>query len=114
MTAKHAFSYASILFLLASFIPALLGQDGDSPKGKETTITGCLSKSSAQGQFALKDETSGNEMTVTGPSELDQHAANHTVKLTGTTTTEGGKTVFKASKVEMVSASCKAPGPGKN
>ncbi len=111
MTAKHAFSYASILFLLASFIPALLAQDAadDKAKGKETTITGCLSKGPAQAQYSLKDESSGNEVMVTGPSELAQHSANHTVKLTDTRTTEGGKSVFKVSKVEMISPSCQPP-----
>src|SRR5437016_3308442 len=116
MTAKHAFSGASILFLMASSVPALFGQDADGPaKGnKETTITGCLSKGSAQAQYTFKDEVTGNELTVTGPADLEQHSANHTVKLTGTSSTEGGKAMFRASKVEMVSASCKASGNKQN
>src|SRR3979490_2253956 len=105
MTVKHAFSGASILFVLASFLPALLGQDADSaPKGKETTVTGCLSKAEGQAQYMLKDEDSGKEMTVTGAADLETHAKNHTVKLTGNMTTDSGKITFNASKVEMVSA----------
>src|SRR5205807_855153 len=103
MTAKHTFSYVSMLFLLASFLPALLGQDPASTRGKETTVTGCLTKGAGQAQYILKDDKTGNEMTVTGPSELEQHSANHQVKLTGNSTTEVGKTMFNASKVEMVS-----------
>jgi hypothetical protein len=108
MTAKHTFSCASVLFLMASSIPALLGQDSDNAaRNKETTVTGCLSK--VAGQYQVKDDTTGSEMKVTGTSDLEQHAMNHTVKLTGNTAMEDGKTVFKASKVEHVSATCRPP-----
>src|SRR5260370_2846088 len=98
MTAK--LSCASILFLVASSAPALLAQDNDdSNKGKETTVTCCLSKGAAPAQYSFKDDATGKEMTVTGPSELDQHAANHTVKLTGTSKTDAGTPMLNPSKM---------------
>jgi hypothetical protein len=75
----------------------------------ETTMTGCLSKD-ASGSYILADETSGVKTTVTGPSDLEKHSANHKVTLTGATKTDAnGKSVFEVTKIQHVSASCKAP-----
>jgi hypothetical protein len=127
MRFKSLFSSAFVIVLLGASIPALYGQDPDksqdrrspapqapstqSPSDRsssrgEETITGCLNKGASQNEFVFTDQASGAEMNVTGSSELAAHASNHTVKLTGTKTTEGGKSEFKANKVEMVAATC--------
>jgi hypothetical protein len=57
----------------------------------------------------LTDQKNGSEVIVTGPAELEKHATNHTVKLTGTMRNEGGKTVFTVTKIEHVAPTCQAP-----
>lgn len=74
----------------------------------ETTITGCLNKDSS-GNYTLTDEKTGVKTTVTGPSDLEKHSANHRVTLTGAEKTEAGKAVFEVSKIQHLSTSCKAP-----
>jgi hypothetical protein len=112
---------ASMIVLFASSGPALYGQDPAKPsqKGKdkqasitETTMTGCLNKGPGQG-YVLTDQNTGEKVTVTGPSELEQHSTNHTVKLTGSGTTQGGQTMLNVTKIEHVSATCMPPAANK-
>ena len=93
--------------LLLSGVPAL-GQEAQPAKGKEMTMTGCLTKSTDNipQHFSFTDQKTGKKMTVTGPADLEKHSTNHTVKITGATT---GK-VFTVSKVEHVSQTCEAKG----
>ena len=105
----------SILALSAlSIAPALYGQaqpdDKKQPQRQEqqadrpgdATITGCLSEQA--GAFMIA-EPGGQQISVSGSPDLSKHK-DHTVKLTGTKSEEGGKTTFNVSKIEMVSASC--------
>ena len=96
-----------------SLAPALYGQADDpaQKKGEEKqqadrpgqeTFTGCLTQE--QGSFKLAT-SSGDKFDVTGPADLSKHK-DHTVKLTGSTTTEGGKKMLNVSKIDHVSASC--------
>ncbi|MCU1339115.1 MAG: hypothetical protein JWO19_4696 [Bryobacterales bacterium] len=109
-----------MIVLFASSIPALYGQDPakTSQKGKdkgnitETTMTGCLNKGPGQG-YVLTDQNTGEKVTVTGPSELEQHSTNHTVKLTGSQTTQGGQTMLNVTKIEHVSPTCMPPAANK-
>src|SRR5438105_3898827 len=98
----------SLTLLLAG---VLFGQeapkDSATTKSPETTLTGCLSKGSGSAQYVLTDQATGNKTPVTGTSELEQHV-NHTVKLTGANTTENGRALFTAAKVEHISATCMA------
>jgi hypothetical protein len=80
-------------------------------KNEHTTITGCLTKAS-DGNYTITDEKTGKQITVTGPSELDKHAANHKVQLTGTENTSGGTTTFIATSVKHISETC-TPAPPK-
>lgn len=81
------------------------GQDGEHNKGQEMTMTGCLTKAAdVPEHFSFVDQKSGKRWTVTGPADLQKHAANHTVRITGTATAK----VFTVSKVEHVSATCEA------
>jgi hypothetical protein len=115
MTFVRFVSFACVFALLVSSAPVLLGQDAAQERGKtgargqETTVTGCLNKGSGDAQYMLTDSKSGTEMTVTGTTDLEKHSSNHTVKLTGTKSTEGGKTTFTVTKVEHVSPTCQAP-----
>ena len=76
---------------------------------QETTLTGCLNKGGAPSQYVLTDQSTGNKTPVTGTSELEQHAMNHTVKIMGSTTTDNGRAMFTATKVEHISATCATP-----
>jgi hypothetical protein len=113
------FGCLSVSALLIGLSPALFGQDNPASPGqgnqakagqeRETTITGCLNHGASPSQYVLADEKTGSEIMVVGPAaELDKHASNHTVKLTGTEKSEAGKTMFTVTKVEMVAATCQA------
>jgi hypothetical protein len=100
--------------LLVAISPSLFaqsdaqGQPGQKSAGASTSITGCLTKDQA-GNFVLIDDTTGTQTVVTGPSDLEKHAVNHTVTLNGTATTDSsGKQVFQATKLQHVSNTCKA------
>jgi len=94
-----------------SVAPGLYGQDDKDKKQQkqqqqadrpsETTLTGCLTEQS--GSFVIATEA-GEQVNVTG-SDLAKHK-DHTVKLTGTKSDEGGKSTLRVSKIDHVSASC--------
>lgn len=92
-----------LLLSLAAF-----AQDAPQPaKGKERTMTGCLNKGADVAQhYVFTNQQNGQKMTVTGPADLEKHSANHTVRITGTTTNK----VFTVTKVEHVAATCEAKG----
>ena len=97
--------------LLASFSTGIFAQEKGDPNQRdrqqaETTKTGCLNKDA--GAFVLTDEKGGGKMIVTGPAELEKHAANHKVTLTGTAKTDAtGKAIFEVSKIQHMDGSCK-------
>src|SRR5437762_1640782 len=109
---QHRMTHLAVLGLMISglFAGRMFAQDSnrrDRVKD-ETTMTGCLSKGSA-GNYTLTDDKTGVKTTVTGPSDLEKHSANHKVTLTGTAKTDAsGAPVFEVSKIHHVSASCKA------
>jgi len=86
--------------------PGQQRQQGERQRTDDSTITGCLDKGTSTGQYVLTDKA-GTKTNVTAGAgvELEKHAANHTVRLTGTKGTDG---TFTASKVEHVSATCQA------
>jgi hypothetical protein len=105
----------SILALSAlSIAPALYGQaqpdDKKQPQRQEqqadrpgdATITGCLSEQAGAFMIAAPG---GQQISVSGSPDLSKHK-DHTVKLTGTKSEEGGKPAFNVTKIEMVSDSC--------
>ena len=105
---SRLFAAALLLSALTAFVFAQAKDDRDRLKN-ETSVTGCLNKDSA-GNYAITDEKTGAKTTVTGPSDLDKHAANHKVTLTGTTKTDAsGKSAFEVTKIQHISPTCKAP-----
>ncbi len=104
MHKERVFLGASIV-LFAMAIPAL-AQEKPEPaqKSKEMTLTGCLNKGERENHYTFTNLKNGSKMTVTGPADLEKHAKNHTVKLTGHRTAQ----VFDATKVEHVAATCEA------
>ena len=105
----------SILALGAlSFTSTLYGQEQPGEKEKkqqqeqqadrpnEVTVTGCLTEQA--GAFTLAT-TAGEQIAAMGSADLGKHK-DHTVKLTGRQSDEGGKKSLSVSKIEMVSASC--------
>jgi hypothetical protein len=99
------------LALAGLFAGQMLAQErGGGNPAKETTMTGCLTKGTA-GTYTLTDEKTGVKTTVTGPAELEKHAENHTVTLTGTAKTDAsGNQMFEVSKIQHHSNTCKGPG----
>jgi len=95
--------------LLSAFSTSLLAQadSGQADRKTESSMTGCLSKDSA-GAYTLTDST-GNKIAVSGTTpDLEKHAANHTVTLTGKMTTDAnGKPAMEVSKLKHVSDTCK-------
>jgi hypothetical protein len=94
-----------------SIAPVLYGQADPAQKKEQKkqqqadrpeTLTGCLTEE--QGSFKLATQA-GEQVDVSGPATLTKHK-NHTVKVTGTTSNEGGKKTLNVSKIEHVSASC--------
>jgi hypothetical protein len=111
----RVFCSASVAVLLAGFLVAQEpAKEASSAKSQqETALTGCLNKGPSQGQYVLTDQKTGDAIPVTGTSDLEQHSANHTVKLTGNRTTAGGRSMFTATKLEHISATCSISGGDK-
>lgn len=99
----------ALVNLIAFGMLCAVGQGNDKAKVGET-ITGCLNKGAQAGEFILTDEKSGQQIMVTGSSDLDKHAVNHKVKLSGSRELGDRKHVFKVSNLEHVSDTCT---PGK-
>ena len=68
-------------------------------------VTGCLTKGDATGQYTLTRKD-GTTLRVSGSADLEKHAANHTVTLTGTRKGE----MFEATAIKHVSATCDMEG----
>jgi hypothetical protein len=96
------------LFSIAAVSGGLMAapQDTKAPAkmGKETIVIGCLSKGAGDGYVLTNDKT-GKTTMVTGPSELEKHV-NHKVKVTGTSSTEGGTRVMNVTKIDHISETC--------
>ena len=104
---------STILFICAAaalmVIPAIAQEQ--APAQAEKSLTGCLNPGDQQGQYVLtikEGGKKGDKLEVLGAADLEKHAKNHTVKLTGTMAKEGGKDVLKVSKIEHVDATCQA------
>src|SRR5260370_17080964 len=80
--------------LLAAHSVSAFAQEKDN-KQRETTLTGCLNKAGSD-MYSLTDETTGAKTTVTEPSDLEKHSANHKVTLTGTPKTDPSAKPFSA------------------
>ena len=98
-----------VTLLLAGVLLAQQPAKDSTKSQQETTLTGCLNKGAGPAQYVLTDQNTGNKTPVTGTSALEEHATNHTVKLTGSTTMVNGRAVFTATKVEHLAATCTAP-----
>jgi hypothetical protein len=98
------------LLLIAAISGGLMAapQETKAPgkMGKEITMTGCLSKGTTGDTYVLTNEKTGKTTTVTGPADLEKHSANNKVKLTGTSSTEGGKQVLNVTKIDHIAATC--------
>src|SRR3982751_987433 len=79
------------------------GDEQERQRTAPTTMTGCLTKGDTAGQYSFTDSSSGAKKSVVPSSgvDLDKHAANHTVKLTGTASSDGQ--TFTVRHVEHVS-----------
>ena len=77
---------------------------GPSDAGK-MTVTGCLTKGAAAGQYTITDQKTGEKTPIAGPDQLDKYL-NQTVKLTGTVSGQGPDKVLKPEAVDQVAASC--------
>jgi len=80
--------------------------DKNKSTGKETILTGCLTKAT-DGGYVLADEKTGKQVMVTGnDADLEKHSANHKVRLTGAETSIGGTMSFEATKIQHIAPTC--------
>jgi hypothetical protein len=75
-----------------------------SDNGK-MTVSGCLTKGTAAGQYTITDQKTGEKTPIAGPDQLDQYL-NQTVKLSGTIASQGQEKVFKPVSISRVSDTC--------
>jgi hypothetical protein len=110
---RNAMLGLAIVGLSALSLAAQTQPPQDDPNSRdraksETTMTGCLNKADT-GSFVLTDEKTGVKTTVTGSSDLEKHASNNKVTLTGTAKADAnGNQVFEVTKIHHVADSCKA------
>jgi hypothetical protein len=108
---RHTAPVLALGVMMAGFFAGrVVAQEPESNNlQKETSMTGCLNKGGGSGEYTLTDDKTGQKTTVMGTSELEKHASNHKVTLTGRTTTDAkGNQVFEVTKIKHVSASCTA------
>jgi hypothetical protein len=105
------FHKTCVLAVAMGLSASLFAQQQDEKRDRtneQTAVTGCLNKDAST--YVLTDETSGAKIAVTGTADLEKHAANHKVKLTGTLKQgPDGKAVLDASKIDHIADSCTAP-----
>ena len=70
----------------------------------ETSLTGCLNKGDTPGTYVLTNEKTGVKTYIFGSAELEKHASNHKVMLTGKA--DAGNLGFNVSKIQHVAPSC--------
>lgn len=103
---------SAIIAMLAVMVSVAVTAQ-ERPPAKNETLTGCLNPADEQGVFqltVLQDGKAEKQILVSGNAEeLAQHAKNHTVRVTGSMSDEGGTNVFKVSRIEHVDATCSAP-----
>lgn len=91
-----------------------IAQEEKAPKGegKQMTMTGCLTKGTSDipQHYTFVDLKSGRKYTVTGTMNMEKHADNHTVRITGMQTAK----VFNVTKLEHVSETCDPKGGSGN
>ncbi|HJT89447.1 MAG TPA: hypothetical protein VJ732_16375 [Bryobacteraceae bacterium] len=85
------------------------GQQERNREASVVTIRGCLAKGSQPQQYMVADETSGENVTFSGPARLDDYV-NQTVELTGQYVDDGGQRTFQPRSMKAVSGSCKTRG----
>ena len=75
-----------------------------------TTVTGCLTKSSTNGEYVLSEQNTGQKYTFNAPAQLDNYI-NHTVQMTGRMmNNQNGDKQFQPESVKTVSNSCQSGG----
>jgi hypothetical protein len=84
--------------------PANPPVSGDAHKSSNS-MTGCLAKGSAAGEFVLTDET-GKQTFLVSTDDLSKHIA-HKVRVTGSETKQDEKSAFRVKNVEHLADSCK-------
>jgi hypothetical protein len=103
------------LLICPAFAQAPAQNPGQAPAGQapakpagtagEATITGCLNRDA--NKYVLSEEAGGAKTEITGmAAQLDPHAANQKVTITGKKTMKDGKSTIEATKVEFVAATC--------
>ena len=74
-------------------------------EGSAVSITGCLTKGSADGSYVIADQKTGEKYPFSGPAQLDKFV-NQTVTLSGGMTSQGSDKQFKPERIAPVSSSC--------
>jgi len=73
---------------------------------QKVSVTGCLGKGAAVGEYTITDQKTGEKVPFAGPAAQVDKYLNQTVKVTGTISSEGQSKVFKPESIDQVAASC--------
>jgi hypothetical protein len=74
-------------------------------EGSAVSITGCLTKGSADGSYVITDQKTSQKYPFSGPPQLDKFV-NQTVTLTGGMTSQGSDKQFRPDRIAPVSSTC--------
>ena len=85
-------------------------QQREPDDAQSVTLTGCLTKGAASGEYVLADQKSGEKVQFAASEKIEPFV-NQTVQLTGRKISQGGDTQFQPESVKRVSSSCESPAP---
>ena len=98
--------FLSALMLAGTTMFAQTQQQPNDTGRQMETLTGCLTKSTTNGEYVLSDQKSGEKFTFRGPQRLDSYI-NHTVQMNGTMVNDqNGQKQFQPQSVKTVSDTC--------
>jgi hypothetical protein len=82
-------------------------QTSPATPGEESSvsITGCLTKGTAGGNYVITDQKSGEKYPFSGPAQLDKFV-NQTVTLSGAMATQGADKAFRPQRIAPVATTC--------
>ena len=72
---------------------------------KATTVTGCLTKGNAAGEYLITTDA-GQQTMLVSTQDLSKHI-DHKVKVNGSPAKQEQKAVFRVDSVEHIADSCK-------
>jgi hypothetical protein len=105
----------TISLLFSTLAAAAYAQDppqqSQPPSSNSVTITGCLARGAAEGQYTITDSKTGEKINFSAAQPLDSYL-NHTVQMTGTMSSDNTSTEksFTPRTIKTVGDTCSGSG----